>query len=240
MRDVLEEEAPAETRVRPEAVAPWPHTLFLVVVLALWATYGLVRLYLPAAATPRPLAYISSIVVQCLMVGSTIAGLYHRRQFVSDVLGGLNWREIGADAGRGFGVFLGGLAVMLLIVMMLRPFHLPDRRAVVQALGPHTLVELALWMLVSLSAGVCEEFVFRGYLLRQLRGWTGRVGVAVGVSAVLFGCMHIYEGSAAVVQITSLGAWYAIVAVRTGNLRSVMVAHFLQDAFAGLVPYLHH
>ena len=113
MGDVLDEEAQAEIRMRPEAVAPWPHTLFLVVVLALWATYGLVRLYLPTAATPRPLAYISSIVVQCLLVGSTIAGLYHRRRFVSDVLGGLNWREIGADVGTGFGVFLGGLAVML-------------------------------------------------------------------------------------------------------------------------------
>jgi membrane protease YdiL (CAAX protease family) len=240
MRDVMDEEAPAEIRMRPEAVAPWPHTVFLVAVLALWATYGLVRLYLPTAATPRPLAYISSVVVQCLLVGSTIAGLYHRRQFVSDVLGGLSWREIGADVGRGFGVFLVGLAVMLVVVMLLRPFHLPNHRAVLQAVGPHTSAELALWMLLSLCVGICEEFVFRGYLLRQLRGWTRSVGVAVGVSALLFGCMHFYEGSAAVVQITGLGAWYAVAAVRRGNLRSVMVAHFLQDAFAGLVLYLHH
>jgi len=229
----------AEVQTRPEAVAPWPHTLFIVVVLALWAAYGLMRLYLPAAATPRMRAYTSTIIVQYLLVGSTIAGLYHRREFLSGVLGGFRARGVAGDIGRGFAVFLGGLAVLLVLGLIVRPFHPPDHRAVLQALRPHTRAELALWLVVSLSAGVCEEFVFRGYLLRQLNRWSGSVVVGVVVSTLLFGCMHLYEGSGAVVQITGLGAWYAIVAVRRGNLRSVMVAHFLHDAFTGLALYLH-
>ena len=239
MPEGLEEEAPAEVGTRPEAVAPWPHTLFLVVVLALWAAYGLMRLYSPAQTTPRLLSYGSSIIVQYLLVGSTIAGLYHRRQFVSDVLGGFTARGMAGDIGRGLAVFLGGLAVLLVLGVILRPFHPPDHRAVVEALRPHTRAELALWLVVSLSAGVCEEFVFRGYLLRQWSRWSGSVAVGVVVSTLLFGCMHVYEGSGAVVQITGLGAWYAIVAVRRGNLRSVMVAHFLHDAVTGLALYLH-
>jgi membrane protease YdiL (CAAX protease family) len=229
-----------ETRTQPEAVAPWPHTVFLLVVLALWAAYGLMRLYLPSAATPRAMAYTSTIIVECLLVGSTIAGLYHRREFISGVLGGLSARGIAGNIGQGFAVFLGGLAVMLVFGIIVRPFHPRDHTAVLQALRPHTAAELALWVVVSLSAGICEEFVFRGYLLRQLLRWSGSLVVAVGVSTLLFGCLHFYEGGAAVVQISGLGAWYALVAVRRGNLRSVMVAHFLHDAFTGLVLYLHH
>jgi hypothetical protein len=107
-------------------------------------------------------------------------------------------------------------------------------------MAPHTPVELVLWMAVSLAAGWCEEFVFRGYLLRQFERWFGSVFVAVAVSSVLFGCLHLYEGVGAVMGICGLGAVYAVVAVRRGNLRSVMVAHFLQDALTGLFLYLHH
>jgi uncharacterized protein len=239
MPEEMELQAPAEVRTRPEVVAPWPHTVFLLVVLTLWAAYGLVRLYSPAAATPRALSYASSIIVQSLLAGSTIAGLYHRRAFLSEVLGGFRAEGLGDDLVRGFGVFLGGMAVLLMLGLALRPLHPPDHRAVLEALRPHTRVELALWLLVSLSAGVGEEFLFRGYLLRQLKRWSGSVVVGVAVSTLLFGCMHFYEGGGAVVQITGLGAWYAIVAVRRGNLRTVMIAHFLHDAVTGLALYLH-
>jgi hypothetical protein len=233
-------EPPVEVRTQPDAVAPWQHTAFLIVVLTLWSIYGMVRLFLPTAGPPRLMVYTSSMIVQYLLVGSTIAGLYHRRQFVSDVLGGLSVEGLATDFGRGFGVFLGGLAVMLGVGLPVRLlFHPHDHSAVVQALRPHTPAELAIWVLVSLTAGVCEEFVFRGYLLRQFHRWTGSVGLAIAVSTLVFGCMHFYEGPAAVVQITGLGAWYAVVAVRRGDLRSVMVAHFLHDAFTGTILYLH-
>lgn len=239
MPEGLEERSPAEMRMRPEPIAPWPHTLFIVVVLALWAAYGLMRLYLPAAATPRLLSYASSILMQSLLVGSTIAGLYHRREFLSDVLGGFPARGIAGDIGWGFTVYLAGLAVLFVLGLIVRPFHPLDHRAVVEALRPHSRVELALWLVVSLSAGVAEEFVFRGYLLRQLRRWSGSVVVGIVGSTLLFGCMHFYQGSGAVAQIAGLGAWYAVVAVHRGNLRSVIVAHFLHDALTGLALYLH-
>ena len=45
------------------------------------------------------------------------------------------------------------------------------------------------------------------------------------------------------ILIAALGATYAIVALKLGNLRAVIVAHFLQDFIAGLVLFsmhLHH
>ena len=240
MPDVVEDEALAEVRIRPEPDAPWLHTMLILVVLALWASYGMAHMGLPSSAHSRGVTYTSGIVLEYLIVGSTIAGLYHRRRFILSVFGTPGVRDICADLGWGFLIFLCGLAVMVVLGTIARPFHPQDNRAVLQALRPHSSAELALWMLVSLSAGVCEEFVFRGYLLQQLTHWCGSIAVAVGVSALLFGCMHLYEGTAAAVQICGLGALFAIFAVRRGNLRSVMVAHVLQDVFTGLVLYLRN
>jgi uncharacterized protein len=117
---------------------------------------------------------------------------------------------------------------------------LTQNRAIVSAIGPHSSADLPLWVLVSVTAGVCEEFIFRGYLLRQFLRWFGRAWVAVVLSGLVFACMHIYEGSAAVLQIGGLGMFYGFIAVRRGNLRHVMIAHFFQDALTGLLLYLHH
>ena len=239
MPDTVESEVPLEVRLRQEPVAPWPHTVFLVVVLGLWAAYGALRMRLPATMMPRVFTYTSSIIVQCLLVGTTIAGLYHRRQFLVGVLGERATWQVLPDLAKGFGVYLAGCVTMLIVGVATTPLHLVRPSGVVQALAPHTQPELALWLLVSLSAGVGEEFLFRGYLLRQFTRWSGSTAVAIGASAALFGCMHFYEGTTAVVLITVLGALFAVVAVRRGDLRTVMVAHFLQDAITGLFLYLH-
>jgi membrane protease YdiL (CAAX protease family) len=38
--------------------------------------------------------------------------------------------------------------------------------AVLIDLVPHTGFELALWLMLSASAGFCEELIFRGYILK--------------------------------------------------------------------------
>jgi len=238
MTDVLESDAPAEVGVQPETVAPWLHTVFLLTVLALWGIYGALHWRLLLTAMPRVVVYANHIVLQSLLLGATIAGLYHRREFIAAALGKFTASSVAGDVGRGILIYLGASVAIIVISIVIRPLHLTHQKAAVEALLPHNFGELALWMLVSLAAGCCEEFVFRGYLMRQLASWFGNVWVAVGVSALLFGCMHFYEGSAAVFEIGGLGLVYGVVAVRQGNLRTVMVAHFLQDALAGLFLYL--
>jgi uncharacterized protein len=240
MSDVVESEALAGERVRPEPVAPWPHTVFLLGVLALWAVYGGLHSRLLASVMPRGATYISHTMIECLLVGTTVAGLYHRRQFLTEVLGQVTRRGAALDIAQGLLIYLAGSAVIVAIWMVLKPLHPSYQRDAVQAMAPRSLVELALWMVLSLAAGTCEEFLFRGYLLRQFARWWGSTTVAVVVSSVLFGCLHLYEGTGAVVGIGGLGAVYAVVAVRRGNLRSVMVAHFLQDALTGLILHFRH
>jgi hypothetical protein len=63
-------------------------------------------------------------------------------------------------------------------------------RRILQAYMPRSAHETALWVLLALSAGLCEEFIYRGYLLRQFRSWTGSTPFSIVLQAVLFGFAH--------------------------------------------------
>ena len=238
---VTEDASYTRPGVHRDRVAPWQHTALVVLVCVLWAMFGALRAsHGFGADTPRWLRYSGQLLVLWLMTGTTVAGLYHRRRFIRAAVGHIDWVR---DAWAGLGIFLGGTAVLFAAGLLLRPLHflhLTHLHDAVVALAPHTNLELALWMFVSASAGFCEEFMFRGYLLRQVLSWTGSNAVAVALTAILFGSMHLYEGTAAAIQIGALGAWFAVMAIRRGSLRQVMIAHFLQDAIAGLVLFLRH
>lgn len=224
--------------VRRERVAPWQHTVIILLVLVLWAVYGALRSRIGInSEAPRWMRYSGQMLVLWLMTGTTIAGLYHRRRFLRSLVGTASWSS---ELGVGVLVFLAGTAILAVVGVALRPFHLTHLRDSVLSLGPHTGLELALWMMVSASAGICEEFLFRGYLLRQIIDWSGSSTVAIVLSAVIFGSMHLYEGTAAAMQIAALGALLGIVAIQRRGLRAVIVAHFLQDAVAGVFLFLRH
>src|SRR5580693_7215237 len=85
----------------------------------------------------------------------------------------------------------------------------------------------AFWAAV--TAGFCEELVFRGYLQRQGLALTGSVALAVLTQGVLFGVAHWYQGVKMVIVITALGIVFGIFANWRKSLRPVMIAHALAD-----------
>jgi uncharacterized protein len=236
------QELQPEPAARPEPIAPWFHTVFLLVILALWATYSALRFNLPVSIMSHYATYTSSIIMQCLLAGSTIAGLYHRRRFITSVLGSFSAQNLSRDLAVGIATYIGALSFAGLVGLAIRGIssHLIHRTDVVRAMAPQSLPQLALWIVVSLSAGICEEFVFRGYLQQQLTRWLGSVYPAIGISSLIFGSLHFYQGPAGVLQVITLGLTYGVVAARRGTLRSVMIAHFLQDAITGTAIYMHY
>ncbi len=225
--------------VSSKAIAPWPHTIFLLAILALWASYSALRSHLPPTLMPHSVSYTSSVIIQCLLAGTTIAGLYHRRIFISELMGVSQRINTNRTIGLGVATYIVGMIVVTTINLLLRmsPLHLTHRSSTVRTMAPQSTAELALWILVSLSAGICEEFVFRGYLQRQLIRWLHATPIATAVVSILFGCLHFYQGLAGVIEITALGTIYGIVAAKQGHLRTVMVAHFLQDVITGSALY---
>lgn len=110
----------------------------------------------------------------------------------------------------------------------------PGTAKSVDPLLPRTAVEIAVWIAVSLTAGFCEESIFRGYLQKQLQALTGNAPLAVVGQGVLFGMGHGYQGLKSVILIAVLGVLYGVLAAWRRSARPGMFAHAWSDVYAGL------
>jgi len=82
---------------------------------------------------------------------------------------------------------------------------------------------------VAVSAGVCEETVFRGYLQRQFRALSGSAVIAVLLPAVVFGVSHVYQGVRLASMVVLYGVLFGSLALWRRSLRPGIVAHVWSD-----------
>jgi hypothetical protein len=95
-----------------------------------------------------------------------------------------------------------------------------------------------LWVLLSISAGICEELTFRGYLLQQFSRAGQRLWIGVLASSLLFGVAHGYEGASGIIAITIYGAMFCLLTIKRDSLRPGMMAHAWHDIFSGIALML--
>src|SRR5581483_1731813 len=250
--------AEAESRA-PQPLAPlWMTACFCIVLIAFTALAATRRIIgIQPGYSHHAITYLSQILSGWLLLGATVSTIYHRRTFFRQSLlrNARPWR---IEAARGFVLFLAltigfGVIRALTTGALGRVLKAIDQRLNVShsaslQLAPASASDLLLWVIVSVTAAFCEEVIFRGYLLRQCITAVRRAGlsertaaiVSVVLTALAFGAMHLYEGTQSALSIVLLGAAYAVVALRSGNLRTVIVAHFLQDALFGLFVYLYY
>lgn len=105
-----------------------------------------------------------------------------------------------------------------------------------EPLMPHTAAELRLFRAVSVTAGVCEELFYRGFLTWYLCAWMPLVP-AILLSAVLFGFGHIYLGLAQVPKTAIVGLILSAVVVASGSLWPAMLLHGAIDWNSGTLGY---
>ena len=90
---------------------------------------------------------------------------------------------------------------------------------------------------VSISAGICEEILFRGYLIQALGDYLPTYG-AVIISSVLFGLPHIYQGPIHVIRTAVLGLIMALIYLATESLLVPILLHVLVDMYGGAMAYI--
>ena len=145
------------------------------------------------------------------------------------------FRAIAALACVRWAALLTGVALAALGLVLLLE-HLgwwPEEHELVRLLLPETRRE-KLWAVLTLAptAALCEEFLYRGYLLAQLGQWMRITPWAWVWSSVAFGMAHAYQGWNGMVRAVLLGGLLAYPMVHLGSLYPSMVAHFLIDALA--------
>ncbi|MBU8933744.1 MAG: CPBP family intramembrane metalloprotease [candidate division Zixibacteria bacterium] len=95
-----------------------------------------------------------------------------------------------------------------------------------------------VWVLVSFTAGFCEESMFRGYIMTRLR-LVGRFKswvIPTIASSLAFGACHAYQGLPGLIVITTYGLLFALLYIRTGSIWPCIIAHFFQDFSALFIP----
>lgn len=99
----------------------------------------------------------------------------------------------------------------------------------IEALLPRTKNEKVWFILVALSAGVCEELIFRGYSLRLFEsiGFTGNLLLIV--TALVFGLVHIYQGFLGVITTAAMGVLFTLIYIQTDSLWWAIAAHIFID-----------
>jgi membrane protease YdiL (CAAX protease family) len=131
-----------------------------------------------------------------------------------------------------------GLAVALVAVTAIYRFGgQTTRRALaiqlrpVAALLPRTATERRWFALLAITAGVCEEVLYRGFALAALRWAASDIGkpALIVASAAAFGLAHLYQGRMGVVLTGLVGAYFAWITISTGTLVPVIALHALLD-----------
>ena len=106
------------------------------------------------------------------------------------------------------------------------------------ALLPRTAAERRLFTVVGLTAGICEEWLYRGFFLAVVAAVAGGLPswVLVVVAAVAFGLAHAYQGRAGIVLTGVLGGVMAALYLGTGSLLLPVLLHAAIDLRFLLVP----
>lgn len=102
----------------------------------------------------------------------------------------------------------------------------------VKGLMPQSDGEMRLFMALSVTAGICEEFLYRGYLIWYVAQFTGTV-VGALVASVIFGLAHLYQGPAGALRVAMLGAVFAALYLFTESLWVPMLLHVMVDIYSG-------
>jgi len=215
----------------------WLIFLFLGIVVPWRGAVRLKKLLaLPSVSTKEKL----------VLYGLTIAG-----QWV--ITGLVAWRALarGLSAGTlglanygGPSAILGSLALAAIIgalhwLNLRRVGRSPGKalelmRLLARRILPANSVELLPYCALAMTAGVCEEFLYRGFAMAAL----SRVGFpawsVVILTAVLFGLAHVYQGRSGILGTFVMGILFGGISVAYDTLVPVMMIHTVVDLVAGI------
>lgn len=221
-------------------VAPVWHTAVLVLALVIVSVQA--ALSRPITEWPRTLAepharaqlYVSTVGLQLLWTVYVWFGVRRSGGSLRKLIDGAPWtvKRWLRYAAIGFAGSLFWLAFQAGLGSVLRPAD--EQLAGVAAMLPHTPSERFLWVGFALGAGVFEEIVYRGYLMRQFGAFTSHTPVALLLQAAIYSSGHLVLPLEMVVAVALLGVLLGVIALWQKSLVPGMILH----SATGFMPIL--
>jgi membrane protease YdiL (CAAX protease family) len=181
-------------------------------------------------------SYLLAMAVEWATVAFIWWGLSRRAMGLSDLIGGRWARPIhllrDLAIGVGFIIVFGGSVQGLTYLFKATP------PPALTAMLPQSMLELVLWVPLSLTGGFCEEVIFRGYLQRQFSALTNFFAGGILLQGIIFGSSHGYQGWRLMSIIAFYGVCFGCLAHWRRSLRPGMFGHALQDLAGGFLAHV--
>ena len=139
----------------------------------------------------------------------------------------------------GFIVWFGGYLIINITTQILLSLF-PEGADVLQAVNSSVMMDsfIASLVVVALIPAICEEVLFRGFLLSSFKGKSKKSKIwAIIIVGILFGIMHL--NFIRIVPTAMLGILFAYSALVTQSIWTSVFMHFLNNGFSVCVLYLN-
>jgi len=215
---------------------PYEHALalFLFVGVPIWD--AIETRALKTGTDPRRKVFSYRRIVLVLWTAAIVAWITLRSSvfFIWPAVRLTAQQKIGSSFGWGFAI---AFAVGSLLQVVLVRRRAAAREKILRAFKrfafilPVTQEERAWFALVSVTAGICEETLYRGFMIRYLSNgpWHAGLWIAVAIASISFGLAHGYQGLSGIIGTALIGAVMAVIFLASGNLWLPMALHAIID-----------
>jgi uncharacterized protein len=229
-------------------LVPWDFLLILLFLVIIVPWRGAVRIKRllgqpTLVATERLSLYGNTILYQWLLTGVVVWRAIGRK---------LNPGELGlavSDPWRTawIAAVLTGLLCANQWASLTRIVHVPEMRSgllfrIAEKIAPRTSIDLIAFAALACTAGICEEFLYRGFVFSVFARMFANAAVSIPVATVLsslwFAIGHLYQGRRGLLTTFVVAMLFSFVRIWSGSLIPSILAHAGIDLVAG--AYVAH
>lgn len=231
----------------PQQIASWKHLIGFLLIGAGLVALGLLAQHAPGAGSDAQAGqlgrhsqaipvYLFAILTDWGLLYYCWVGVRRRGGNLTTLSGGrwTSWTSVAQDLAIALPFWILWEATGYGVQRILGPSSAKS----LDSLLPQTVPEILIWIATSLTAGICEEMAFRGYVQRQFHTLTRSAAFAVLGQGIVFGLFHSYQGWKNVVVICALGMLFGVLAAWRRNLRANIVVHAWADIWSGWLKFI--
>jgi membrane protease YdiL (CAAX protease family) len=218
---------------------PWDFWLIFFVLGVVFPWRGRVRmkklLAMPRVSTMERLALYASTIAFQWFAAAVVAWRAWAHGFTASQLG----LTIHNRPRILLASFVGAATIATLQWLNLRRVRkVPaEKRGPLQAIAerilPQSTVELLPYLALAITAGLCEEFLYRGFAMAVLANVGLQAWAVVLISSVLFGLAHSYQGRGGIVMTLIVGTILGTSRIAYDCLVPAIFWHSAVDVVAG-------
>jgi membrane protease YdiL (CAAX protease family) len=214
-----------------QKLAPTWHTALLIALLLATSISGAYSSHAAQKHGNLVVQYCVQIAWEWLIFGFVVWGVRRNGITVRNLIGGRweHFEDFLLDVAIGIGgwitCYLAAAAVAVSTGILKHPDAIRKAKSAVEFLYPHTTLESIVAVCLAVTAGICEEMIFRGYLQRQFSAYAKNAWVGLVVGALLFGASHGYQ------------TWWQMVLICVIGLVLGTMAHFRKSVRPGILTH---